>query len=253
MKRKNKLKKLKVNLLKESASSENIILSKLSSVLSLLHIDIDEELIKKPEFIIFSLSVLVFLIFGAIDVFLFLSNLRLNLLYKQKELAIKPYEQKMVILNKELFSLKAKYDKLNNKIGSFVYINKIFDNYHNHYKALASIANFVLSDFSKKGIYPSLVSINTNPQDLNPSVLNISIDAQSFKNTSPLASLEYKNGCYEVNIKNLCVKSINEKDTLKVNGFGFAYFKKDFNVLAEFINKDIHKEVKDEVSKKTKK
>ncbi|GAB6078548.1 hypothetical protein [Hydrogenobaculum acidophilum] len=244
MARQGKLKKLNVNLLKDRLSSESSILSKLptSTLLSLFHITLDEETIKSPTFIILSLSFVVFLLFIVIDVFLFFSNLSLEASYKERLLAIKPYQNKISILTKEVSLLRTKYNELNNRISSFKYINNIFDNYHNQYAALSSFVSFVLFNFTNQGIYPSSVSINTNPISLNPSTVNVSIDTESFQNKSPVANLKYMNGCYDVNIPKLCINSIQEQDTLKVNKFGFAYFEKHFNLTASFVSKGGHHE-----------
>jgi len=244
MARRSKLKKLNVNLLKDRLSSESSILLKLptSTLLSLFHVTLDEETIKSPTFIILSLSFLVFLIFIIIDAFLFFSNLSLEVSYNERLSAIKPYQNKISILTKEANLLRARYDELNSRISSFKYINNIFDNYYNQYTALSSFVNFVLFNFTNQGIYPSSVSINTNPISLNPSTVNVSIDTKSFQNESPVANLKYVNGCYNVNIPNLCINSIQEQDTLKVNKFGFAYFEKHFNLTANFVSKGGHHE-----------
>jgi len=93
-----------------------------------------------------------------------------------------------------------------------------------------------LDSFTVKGIYPSYISINTNPVNINPNIVNISIEASSFKNSSPFSSLKYINDCYNININGLCVSYIQEKDTLKVNKFGFVYFDKSFNLTANLIS-----------------
>jgi len=238
MPNKSKLKKLNVNLLKDRLSNESSFISKIptQAIFSLLHVSLDEEKLKSPSFIILSLSLIATIIFLLIDTFLFFSNLSLKHAYNQKLQAIKPYQDKLSMLNNQVSSLKAKYNKLNEVVLSFKDINNIFDNYYNQYSSLYNFLDFVLDSFTSKGVYPSSISINTNPISINPNIVNISIDANSFKNSSPLSSFKYINGCYSINIDGLCVRSIQEKDTLKVNKFGFAYFDKSFNLTANLIS-----------------
>ncbi|MGC8650890.1 MAG: hypothetical protein ACP5S8_08015 [Hydrogenobaculum sp.] len=238
MPNKTKLKKLNVNLLKDRLSSDSSLVSKLptQAIFSLLHISLDEEKLKSPSFIILSLSLIATLIFLLIDTFLFLSNFSLKHAYNEKLQAIKPYQDKISMLNNQVSSLKAEYSKLNKVVSSFKDINNIFDNYYNTYSSLYNFLDFVLDTFTSKDVYPSSISINTNPISINPNTVNISVDADSFKNSSPFSTFKYINGCYDINIKGLCVNSIQEKDTLKVNKFGFAYFDKSFNLTANFIS-----------------
>lgn len=238
MPNKSKLKKLNVNLLKDRLSNDGSLISKLpiQAIYSLLHISLDEEKLKNPSFIILSLSLVATIVFLFIDIFLFLSNLSLKHAYNEKLQAIKPYQYKLSMLNNQASSLKAKYNKLNEVVSSFKDINNIFDNYYNQYSSLYNFLDFVLDNFTSKGIYPSSISINTNPVSINPSIVNISIDANSFKNSSPFSTFKYINGCYDININGLCINSIQEKDTLKVNKFGFVYFDKSFSLIANLIS-----------------
>jgi len=238
MPNRNKLKKLNVNLLKDRLSNESSFISKIptQAIFSLLHVSLDEEKIKSPSFIILSLSLIATIIFLLIDTFLFFSNLSLKHAYNEKLQAVKPYQDRLSMLNNQVFSLKAKYDKLNKLVSSFKDINNIFDNYYKQYSSLYHFVDFALDGFTANGIYPSYISINTNPVNINPNTVNISIEASSLKNSSPFSSFKYINGCYNIDINGLCVNSIQEKDTLKVNKFGFAYFDKNFNLTANLIS-----------------
>ena len=128
MSNKNKLKKLNVNLLKDRLSNESSFISKIptQAIFSLLHVSLDEEKIKSPSFIILSLSLIATIIFLLIDTFLFFYNLSLKHAYNEKLQAIKPYRDRLSMLNNQVFSLKAKYDKLNKLISSFKDINNIW-------------------------------------------------------------------------------------------------------------------------------
>lgn len=223
MSTKNKnLKMLKLNFIQNKAKNQ--------FSLDILNMDI-ESVSEHIETLIFSISLVIFIVIAVVDMFIFIYNIHLKNEYNSRLLALKTYQNQMNTLNKRVNIIKGEYNRLNDKIIDFKYENDIFDRYYNYYSNLYQLTNLILSNFDKKNTYIKSVDIRISPNNTNPTSINVSISTNTPENVNDIfASFPYKNGCYDFGIKNICINSIVQNNKIRINKSNFVYFENNFEL-----------------------
>ncbi len=229
-------KKSKTKLLKVNLSQEK---PKITSSFSYSLQDLSEN----PEVLVFTISLIVSIILVIADIGIFLINQKLKYDYISKQSKIKTYQIKLNSINNKMNGIKSQYIKLKEMVDSFKYENNIFKIYSDYYDSMSSLINNMLSSFEQNNIYNKSFAIKLNPDNISPSSIQISINVDSPKNASDLLSkFNYKNGCYDFDVKNICINSITQNSKSASNSVGFIYFNNSFQLQGSIIREVNHHE-----------
>ena len=235
-----KLKKLDINLLEARLKGQSTILTSISK----LPIGIEtDQLLSNQNLLIFLGGLALFLIIMAINLFLFISNLSLKAQYKRRLAEIKPYNKELETLNKEVSLLAKEYNKINSTVSSFSDMNHIFSRYYNIYKSSIGAINYILYSATENYNYVSNISFNTSGRTV-PSSFNITSEIESPSyNDNILSNINKTDGCYDIGIKNICIKSINVDKKMKINNYGYSYFDTKININGEYVENKTNSKV----------